>query len=209
MDNRKEDAEAIVKSMEKETELSKIEELVKDNKISFEYEGKKYRVRLLNLAEKEELDYLRRKKFGQLLKDKDILLEKDIIIQLKERGMDVGEIDEEIKKLNAEEIDQRLKLGEALAKNESESILKPYKEKIESLQMQKSILRTQRTLLLEFSLENQLLNFVAQVITYLSLDENKDGKWQRMFTTLEDFQHYPDNKLIDKTASYSMLLQYI
>lgn len=209
MDNRKEDAEAIVKSMEKETELSKIEELVKDNKISFEYEGKKYRVRLLNLAEKEELDYLRRKKFGQLLKDRDILLEKDIIIQLKERGMDVGEIDEEIKKLNAEEIDQRLKLGEALAKNESESILKPYKEKIESLQMQKSILRTQRTLLLEFSLENQLLNFVAQVITYLSLDENKDGKWQRMFTTLEDFQHYPDNKLIDKTASYSMLLQYI
>jgi hypothetical protein len=209
MDNRKEDAEAIVKSMEKETELSKIEELVRDNKISFEYEGKKYRVRLLNLAEKEELDYLRRKKFGQLLKDRDILLEKDIIIQLKERGMDVGEIDEEIKKLNAEEIDQRLKLGEALAKNESESILKPYKEKIESLQMQKSILRTQRTLLLEFSLENQLLNFVAQVITYLSLDENKDGKWQRMFTTLEDFQHYPDNKLIDKTASYSMLLQYI
>jgi hypothetical protein len=61
------------------------EELIKDNKIIFTYKDKKYRVRLLNLSEKEELDTLRRKKFGQLLKDKDILLEKDLIAQYKER----------------------------------------------------------------------------------------------------------------------------
>jgi hypothetical protein len=208
-DKRMGDAERIVESMEKETELSKVEELIKDNKISFEHEGNKYRVRLLNLAEKEELDLLRRKKFGQLIKDKDILLEKDLIIQYRERGMDINEIDIQIKKLDAEDMDQSLKLGESISKNEGETILNSYKDQILDLRTQKQVLRTQRTLLLEFSLENQLLNYVAQVITYLSFDKFENDKWQRMFKNLSDFQNYEDTKLVDKAGQYSMLLQYI
>lgn len=209
MEDRLNDAAKIVKSMEHETELSKVEELIKENKITFKHEEKTYRVCLLNLAEKEELDMLRRKKFGQLIKDKDILLEKDLIITYKERGINIDEIDDKIKKLDAEDLDIQIKLGESIAKNESEAILKGYKDQIQNLRFQKQILKTQKTLLLEFCLENQLLNYVAQVITYLSLDELKDGIWQRTFHTLEDFQNYKDESLLNKAGKYSMLLQYL
>lgn len=161
MEDRLNDAAKIVKSMEHETELSKVEELIKENKITFKHEEKTYRVCLLNLAEKEELDMLRRKKFGQLIKDKDILLEKDLIITYKERGINIDEIDDKIKKLDAEDLDIQIKLGESIAKNESEAILKGYKDQIQNLRFQKQILKTQKTLLLEFCLENQLLNYVA------------------------------------------------
>ena len=60
-----------------------------------------------------------------------------------------------------------------------------------------------------FTFENQLLNYVSMVITYLSLDELKDGTWQRMFSTLEDFENYDNGNLINKAAIYSMTLQYI
>jgi hypothetical protein len=209
MEERLNDAEKIVTEMEKETELSRVEELIKDNKITFDYNEKKYRVRMLNLKEKEELDLLRRKKFGQLMKDKDIFLEKDLITQYKERGINIDELDDQIKKLNAEDLDLQIKLGESISKNENETILKTYKDQIEELRTKKQIINTQKTLLLEFSLENALLNYVYQIICYLSLDEKKEDKWQRMFEKLEDFQTYSDEKLINKAASYSILLQHI
>jgi hypothetical protein len=209
MKERLNEAEKIVKDMEKETELSKIEELIKDNKITFTYNDKKYRVRLLNLVEKEELDLLRRRKFGQLMKDKDIFLEKDLILQYKERGINLDELDEQVQKINAEELELQIKLGESISKNENETILKTYKDQIDELRVKRQILNTQKNLLLEFSLENALLNYVAQVITYLSLEEKKDDKWQRMFNNLESFQNYEDAQLINKAGSYSMLLQYL
>jgi len=208
MEDKKQDAERIVEDMNKELELGKVEELIKDNRITFDYKDKKYRVRLLNLAEKEELDLLRRKKFGQLMKDKDIFLEKDLITQYKERGINIDELDDQIKKINAEELDLQIKLGEAISKNEPETILKTFKEQIEELKTKRQILNTQRTLLLEFSLENSLLNYVYQIITYLSLEKQDGKKWQRMFQTLEAFQTYEDEQLINKAGSYSILLQY-
>lgn len=209
MDNKLSDAQKIVEEMDKDINLSKIEEMIKDNCITFPYKEKQYRVRLLNMKEKEELDMLRRKKFGALLKDSDILLEKDLILQLKNRGIDIDSINEDIKKADAEETNIMVQLGEALSKNESETILESYKQQVEDLRIKKQILNTQKTLLLEFSLENQLLNYVAQIITYLSLDELKDGVWQRMFNTLDGFQVYTDEGLITKAGQYSMLLQYL
>jgi hypothetical protein len=208
MENRLNDAKRIVEEMEKDNQLSKVEELIKDNQITFDYKDKKYRVRLLNLSEKEELDLLRRRKFGQLIKDKDVLFEKDLIVQYKERGMDVSEIDEQIKKLTAEDIGLQSKLGEAISKNEPESILKNYEEQIMDLRVKKNVLNTQKNLLLEFSFENAVLNYVSQVITYLSL-EVLDGKdWKRMFNSIEDFQKFPDEGLINTSATFSMVLQY-
>jgi len=210
MDERLNQAEEIVKSMEKETELSKVEELIKDNRITFEYEDKKYRVRLLNLAEKEELDMLRRKKFGQLIKDKDIFLEKDLILQYKEKGIDIEkEIDEKIKKINAEEYDLQIRLGESISKNENENIFKNYKNQITQLRLQKQVLNAQRILLLSYSLECALESYTYQVITYLSSEILTEEGWKKMFISLDEFQKYPDEKLIMKLGSYSILLQRI
>jgi len=209
MENRMEEAEKIVKEMNEKQDLNTIESFIKDNKIEFLYNEKEYRVRLLNQREKEELDTFRRKKFGQLIQDKDILLEKDLIKVLKERGIDIDKTDEEIKKHDAEERALQMKLGESLAKNDSEGVLEEYKKQIEDLRLKKSVLSAQKTLLLEFSLENQLLNYVAKYITYLSTDICIDGNWKRLWDSIDEFENYSDDKLLELAATNSMVLQYL
>ena len=213
MEDRLVDAENIVKSMDEDINLKRVEEFIKDNKITFDYEGKQYRVKMLNLREKEELDILRRKKFSQLLQAKDdqnnyvYLLEKDLIKVLKDRGMNIDEIDDELKKLDSEFSRIQLELGESLSKNEGEAILKTYEDNIKEIISQKQILSTQKNLLLTYSLENCLENYVYQVITFLSLEKLEDELWIKAFDTLEDFQNYKDENLIIKAGQFSILLQ--
>ena len=213
MEDRLVDAEKIVKSMDDDINLKRVEEFIKDNKITFDYEGKQYRVKMLNLREKEELDILRRKKFSQLLQAKDdqnnyvYLLEKDLIKVLKDRGMNIDEIDDDLKKLDSEFSRIQLELGESLSKNEGEAILKTYEDNIQTIISQKQVLSTQRNLLLTYSLENCLENYVYQVITFLSLEKLEDELWIKAFDTLEDFQNYKDENLIIKAGQFSLLLQ--
>lgn len=206
---RAEEAKRIVDQINADSELSMIEEMIKDNKITFEHNDKKYRVRMLNTKERDELDGLRRKKFGHLIQDRDILFEKDLIRVYKDRGIDISELDEDIKKIDSEIMDLQLKLGESISKKEDESILKTYSDNIKELIYKRRIIETRKNLYLEFSLENQLLNYTAEVITYLSLDIFTDNEWIRMFNTFDEFQTYSDTELIDKAGLRSMSLQYI
>jgi len=202
-----EEVKKILDEMQEEYLIDKTYELIKDNKIEFEYDDKSYRVRLLNAKEKDELDMIRRKRFGQLLKDQDILLEKDLIIAYQERGINIEGIDEDIKKLNAQIDDQNYKLGEALSKQPGDIILKTYKDEIVRLTIKIRELVIQKSHLLEYSLENQLQNFVAQAISYLCLEEKVENEWQRVFYSLDDFMKQ-DDRLINIVGMYSMYLHY-
>jgi hypothetical protein len=205
---RQEEAEKIAKESQEKYDLSKVEEMIKDNEIKFEHKEKVYRVRLMNLREKEELDELRRKKYGKLIQDRDILLEKDLIKIYEERGVDITGLDEEVKKINSELFNIQIQLGEALSKDESETILKAYKEKIDRLTQEKNVIIIQKTQLLGFSLENQLLNYVSEVITYLTVDILSEDKWVRLFKNYDEFMDYKDEELINKAAIKSMIIQY-
>ena len=202
-----EEVKKILDEMQEEYLIDKTYELIKDNKIEFEYDDKSYRVRLLNAKEKDELDMIRRKRFGQLLKDQDILLEKDLIIAYQERGINIEGIDEDIKKLNAQIDDQNYKLGEALSKQPGDIILKTYKDEIVRLTIKIRELVIQKSHLLEYSLENQLQNFVAQAISYLCLEEKVENEWQRVFYSLDEFMKQ-DDRLINIVGMYSMYLHY-
>jgi hypothetical protein len=197
----------ILDEMQETYQVDRVAELIKDNKIEFEFEGNQYRVRLLNAKEKDELDMIRRRRFGQLLKDKDILLEKDLIIAYQEKGINIEEIDEQIKKLNAELGTQNYKLGEALVKTPGDTILKTYKIEIVSLTYRLDELNIQRNHLLEYSLENHLQIFIAQAISYLCLDIKLEDKWIRAFKNLDTFMSQ-DDKLINLVGLYSMYLYY-
>lgn len=209
MEDRLQEATKIAKQYEETSELLNAESMIKDNKIEFFIEDKKYRVRLLNLAERNELDNLRRKKFGQLTQDKDILMEKDLIKQYKERGIDLVDLDDQINKLNAQEFDLQIKLGEAISKNNGEVILNTYKENIDELQQKKNTITAQKSLLLEYSLENQLLSYVYQVFTYLSLEEFVNETWKRKFNTFVEFEKSLEDKIVTTAAQYSILLQML
>ena len=210
-----EEVKKILDEMQETYQIDKVQDLIKDNKISFEYDGKEYRVRLLNAKEKDDLDMIRRKRFGQLLKDKDILLESDLIIAYQEKGINIGELDEQIKKINAELAAQNYKLGEALVKTPGDTILKSYKIEILKLTYSLNEVIIQKSHLLEYSLENYLQIFVAQAISYLCLDiyvekdeyqkDTHSGTWIRAFGTLDEFLTQED-KLINLVAVYSSYL---
>ena len=206
-----EEAQRISKEFEAQNELSQTEEFIKDNKITFVEDDKKYRIRLLNLSEKNELDTLRRKKFGQLLQDKDILLEKDLIKQYKDRGINIEELDDKIKKIESEMFNLRMKLGEAIEKKEGNTILDTYRQQVEDLISEKNIIVAQKSMLLEFSLENQLLSYVYQILTYLSLECLNENAWKRMFDTFERFEKATEKeeKIINKAAQYIVALQNV
>jgi hypothetical protein len=208
-ENKLEEAKKIVDEMDKEITLSKAEDLVRDNKIEFEHTGKQYRVRLLNMKEKNELELLRRKKFGQLILDKDILLAKDLRAALQTRGIDLNDLDSQIQKLDAQYKQVSLQLGESLSKNEGDTILKSYEEKITLIKAEKDTLVTQKMLLLNDSLENHLESYVYQVVSYLALEKKVDEKWAKAFASFDDFQMYEDEELINKAGQYSIILQYI
>jgi len=202
-----EEVKKILDEMQETYQIDKVQDLIRDNKIEFSYEDREYRVRLLNAKEKDELDMVRRRKFGQLLKDKDILLEKDLIIAYQEKGIDIEDLDSKIKNLNAQIEAQNYKLGEALAKSPGDSILNTYKKEIINLTYKLHELTIQRGHLLEYSLENHLQNFIAQAISYLCLDIKVEDKWVRAFGTLDDFMSQ-DDRLVNLVALYSLYLHY-
>ena len=202
-----EEVKKILDEMQESYQIDKVAELIKDNKIEFSYEDKEYRVRLLNSKEKDELDMIRRRRFGQLLKDKDILLEKDLIIAYQEKGIDIKSIDEEINHINNQITDQNYKLGEALAKTPGDVILNTYKKEIINLTYKLHELTIQRGHLLEYSLENHLQNYVAQAISYLCLDVKVEDKWVRAFDKLDTFMEQ-DDRLVNLVAVYSLYLHY-
>ena len=206
---REDEAKKLLNEINDSGDLNIVDEMIKNNQIEFEIKDKKYRVRMLNLKEKIDLDMLRRKKFGQLIQDKDILLEKDLIKVYKERGINIEEIDDKMSKIKAEVNDKQILLGESIANNDGETILKTYSDQIKNLNDELNILFLQKTTLLEFSLENQLLNYIAQIITFLSTDVmNEEGYYRRMWKTVEEFVDSSENDLINKAGSASMILQY-
>ena len=204
---RQEEAKKIVDIMNDEYGINKVYEMIKDNKIEFEFEGKSYRVRMLNAKEKDELDMLSRKKFGQLLQDKDILMEKDLIRIYKERGIDIDLLDKKIKQIQTQIMDINYKLGESLANKSGDTILKTYKEEITKFNNEMYEIMIQKNHLLDFSLENQLQNYIAQIISYLSLDILNGELWSRAYQNMDDFLS-AEEKLVNLTGHYSMAIHY-
>ena len=204
---RQDEAKKILDTINDEYGINKVRDLIKDNKIEFEYNEKQYRTRLLTTKEKDELDYLRRKKFGQLIQDKDILMEKDLINIYKERGIDIAALDRDKINIERQIADVNYRLGEALTKEPDEGILKSYRMEIEQLSTKLYEIVIQKNHLLDYSLENQLINYVAKVASYLSLDILIGESWSRAFNDIEYFLS-TEERLINAAALYSTALNY-
>jgi hypothetical protein len=122
--------------------------------------------------------------------------------------VDIEEIEDKINKLNAEAVNLQLRLGEAISKNDNELVLNTYKDQIEEILKHKiPSLRTEKSLWLGFSLENAILSFVSQVITYLSSEVLEEDKWVKVYKSFKEFQENQDEALMNQLAMYSMVLQ--
>ena len=205
---REDAAKEMAKELNNKYELDKLSEMVKHNYITFSYKDKEYRVSLLDQKEKDELDLFRRRKFGELLQDKNILFEAELIRLYKEKGIDIEkEIDDIVKKTIIELNSQRMKLGEALEKKDPESILKTYADEIEELENKLSSLSIQKTSLLENSFEKTLESQVIKYLSYLSIHIKEGEEYIRAFKNIDDFLK-SDDEVIGKAITYTMALNY-
>lgn len=205
----KDEVQKIIDKLNEDRDIAQLEDLLHSNIKEFELNDKKYRVRLMSLKEKEELHFLRLQKFGELFKNENILLEKDLITIYQKRGIDIDGLNDSLTKLDFEMINVQKNLGKAIAENNSEVTLKSYKDKYDVLKKERDIVQFQKDDLLQYSLENQLLSAVSEYVTYLTLDIYNKDKWSRLFKTFEEFQNCEDNELINKAGMISMVMQYI
>lgn len=205
---RNEEAKEILNNLNEVQDLDKLANMIKDNKIEFTIDGKEYRIKLLSQKDKDELDILKRKQFGKLIQDKDILFEKELIKKYQEKGINIEEINEEILKINAEIKSKRLKLGEALEIQSGDSVLNTYKSEIQELLSRIYLLTIRKTDLLSFSFEQALESYIIKVMSFLALEIKKDGRYVRAFTTVDEYLN-SNEELIKNSIAYTMALQYV
>ena len=202
---RTEEAAKIAKEINEKYIMDKVNEMIKDNSIPFSYKDKDYRVRLLNEKEKDELDLIRRKKFGELLQNKDVLFEKEIIRLYKERGIDIEDLDSQIRKLQADLKSEQKRLGEALEKKEPDNILKTFKERIIDITNEIYTIAIQKSNLLENSFEKRLIYEVNYATAWLSLEEKIGDNYKKAYNTLENFLK-SDETILNNTVCYMMAI---
>lgn len=204
---KKEEANKMVKEMNEIYEIDKLQEQIKDNNIKFEYNNKKYRVRLLNSKDKEDLYLFKTRKVTELLKDDNILPEKELRKLYLKKGIDINKIDKDIEHNMSLIRNNQMKLGELLSKNSSKDSLKIYKDKIEELKNDIYTLTIQKADLLEYSFEKVFENSIIKMIAYLSLEVENEG-YIRAFNSFEEFIS-SDEHIVSKTIALTMSINYI
>jgi hypothetical protein len=211
---REEEAIKVINDLTENYSLEKMMAIIKDNKADFIYKEKKYRSRILNQQDKDELDLLRRKKYAELLQAKDdkgnpsFLFVKEIIKIYKERGVvDIEDLDNQIKKLWQDINDVRMKQGESLEKKEPENILKEYDNQINELLRKIQTIAYQKSIYLENSFERTLEHYGVKITSWLSLEKEENEKYIRAFEKIEDFLK-ADEELITISVSFSLAINY-
>lgn len=182
--------------------LLETEDLLSNNVFEFKYKEKDYRVIKASFRDKQEVLKKKVQKFTELLKNKDILLEKDLIKLYKERGVDIDEIDKAITNLEQSKNSYKEKLGEALSKGSAESDLIVYKKEIEDIIEKQLALYNQRYSMIQYSLESQVRLYAYTYISIFMVEHKVEDKWVRLWNTFEEFENFEDEEFTSTVAVY-------
>jgi hypothetical protein len=197
--------EEIKKKLNDLMDMSETEELLKSTEKIFEHEGVTYRVRKPNFREKQEVYQKRVEKFTELLSNDKYSLEKDLIKVYLKRDIDIEAMNLEIFNKVKRRDELMLQLGGVIKDGGSDTDLSKYKDEIKGLNSEIQMLSIQKTQLLEFSIENQVMVFVYSYMTYL-ISEKKDGEnWIRVWKTFKDFENDSGN-IINRLSYYATLM---
>jgi len=203
MENKNEIAKEALKALIEIEETTKMENLIKDNKIEWKIDNISYRVRKPDFTEEEEISTIRRKKYLEYMKDPSYLFKKQWIAQYQEKGIDITAMETKIRGLNEEIKDSLLRLAKSTEPNDISTL----KQEILKKRDEQFSISIEITDLLTHSIENQLLIFINSFITYLVL-EKKDGEnWIKVYNNYNDFMKSGD-KCISQAFYYINFLIY-
>lgn len=204
-EKKKEDAKKeFVKTLEELEGVNEIENMIIDNKIEFEIDNIKYRVRQPSMAEQKELEKFRRKKSLEFMKDDSMMFQKKWIELYKTKGIDIEDMDKQIREKQREINHLMLKL----AKTSEESRVEELKKEILALRSEIASINIEKTDYLSYSIEDQLMVAVNSYYTYLVLEKLENDKYIRVFKSFEDFENSINTRLINRAFSYVSNLIY-
>jgi len=188
-----------------------IEHSLGDNEIEFEIDKVKYKVVRPTFKDKQLAYQKKVEMYIKLLNEKDEKgefihkTEEDLKKLYKKRGIDLDEIDNKIKALDAQINNYKLKLGEALAADKPDNELNIYKEEIEKLLEEQKELNLKKSLLLEPSIESQVMVYSLTYLTFLITYKFEDGEWKKAWDNFEDFLN-TDERIVNTISFYVSLV---
>ena len=210
--DKREIAQRLMKSLNEIDMGSEVERKIKDNKIVFKVAGKLYRVRRPTYEEQMKSEKFRRTKYIELVNDKSMLFRKQWTAKYKEKGIDLNKMDVDVATLQNKIESIMLRL----AKTQNEGDVKKLRDEILDLRTEQTMISVEKTDLLSYSIEDQLMIAVNSYYAYLLLEKpetdekvtEEDGKWVRVFGKYEEFTTSQETELINKTYRYVSDLIY-
>ena len=193
--SRKGLAKELTKTLLELDQMVEMERVIKDNQIIFKVKDKKYKVRRPNYEEQLELEKFRREKYFGFLNDPNTLFRKQLIKKLKEKGVDIEKMEENMIQLEAKKEPIQFRL----AKTANKIDVAKLKSEISKIILEQSTISVEITDLLSYSIEAQLTNEANSYYTYLVLEkEVSKNKFVRVFKTYEDFLKSIEVDLINR-----------
>jgi len=197
-------AKDALKAMQELEDSVRLEDIVKDNKIEFKSGDKTFRVRKPNLEEQQEIDDVRRKKYLELVRDDSYLFKKQWIETYKKKGVDIGKIETDMKRIE----DEIRRLLLRLAKTTDKKGVGELKDQIVKSRDELYVLSIEKTDLLSYSIEDQTYIHAKSYTAYLILERKEKDKWTKHFEDFDKFQKSEDLDLIGKLFYYYDRLIY-
>ena len=185
-------------------ETTRMENVIKDNKIEFKVKDKIFRVRKPNLTEQQDANKFRRKRYIELVNDDSFLFRKQWIKKYKVKGIDIEKMDAEIHQKQKEMEALLLRLAKLDNVKEIEKI----KKDVLKLRDEQYEISIEKTDFLAYSIEDQLLISVNSYITYLVLEYKDKEKWDKYFESYKKFQESEEKELVNKAYYYINHLIY-
>ncbi len=205
-------AKEALKAMQELEDSVRLENVVKNNKVEFKSGDKSFRVRKPNLEEQQQIDDVRRKKYLELVRDDSYLFRKQWVEAYKKKGVDIGKIETDMKRIE----DETRRLLLTLAKTTDAKGIGEIKDQILKLRDELYVLSIEKTDLLSYSIEDQTFIHAKSYTAYLILERKilnnttKDckDKWIKYFKDFAEFQKSEDQNLIGKLFYYYDILIY-
>lgn len=196
-------AKEALKALAEIEETTKMENLVKDNKIEFVVEGTTYRIRKPSFVERQEVDTSRRKKYLEFINDASFYFKRQWVDKYKGKGIDIIVMEHKVKSYQGEIEQLLLRLATAVEPKDVETL----KKEIYAIRDEQFSLSMEITDLLAHSIENQLMVYTNAYTTYTVL-EKKDGElWTRVYGSYDEFMK-TDSEVINQAFLYINYLIY-
>ena len=162
------------------------ERLVRDNKIEFKYQDRKYRVRMPLTGEEIEANTKSDELRLKLLTDDKYMTRNQLIEVYKKKGINIEELKDKFDKLQDEINLNRLKL--AKLPDENKEGIKVLSDKIMALKDKQMLITQEKVEYLQYSIESKVEHQWYLYLTYLITEKLEEEKWVKCWKTFKDFE---------------------